>query len=233
MVAAMRDCGACDVIVPGLAGLLKHFPRAEGGAKRARVSGARTASVSRSTKETTISCTVDLDGSGKAAVRTGLGFLDHMLSALAKHSRMDIRLECDGDLEVDDHHTAEDVALTLGEAFDKALGPRKGIARWGFALCPLDEALSRAVVDISSRPHAVVDLGFTREMIGNISTEMLTHVLHSFATAARICLHVHLVHGDNDHHKAESAFKATAVALRTAISYDAGAGTPSTKGVLA
>uniref|UniRef100_A0A7S1U7T5 Imidazoleglycerol-phosphate dehydratase n=1 Tax=Phaeomonas parva TaxID=124430 RepID=A0A7S1U7T5_9STRA len=248
MLDSLRGAGAIDVITPGLMGLLNYFPReaaapmangnGAGGpsAKRARTAAegeARVGEAARHTKETQISCRVDLDGTGKADVNTGLGFLDHMLSALAKHSRMDITLHCSGDLEVDDHHTAEDCGLALGEAFDKALGTRKGIARWGFALCPLDEALSRAVVDISSRPHSVVDLGFRREMIGTISTEMLTHVLESFASAARICLHVHLMHGDNDHHKAESGFKAVAVAVRAAVALDAGAGVPSTKGVLA
>ena len=122
----------------------------------------RTGVVSRATKETSISCTVCLDGTGKADVSSGLGFLDHMISQLAKHGRFDITLQCSGDLHIDDHHTAEDCALALGEAFDQALGRREGIRRFGSAYCPLDEALSRVVVDISSRPHAVVDLAFTR-----------------------------------------------------------------------
>ena len=122
----------------------------------------RIGTVSRATKETSISATVDLDGSGKVDVNTGIGFLDHMLSQLGKHGRIDIELKCEGDLHIDDHHTAEDCALALGEAFDKALGKREGIKRFGSVYCPLDEALSRAVVDISSRPHAVIDLQFTR-----------------------------------------------------------------------
>lgn len=125
-------------------------------------SGRRYGSVSRSTKETSITASVDLDGQGNADVSTGLGFLDHMVSQLAKHGRFDISLQCKGDLHIDDHHTAEDCALALGEAFDKALGKREGIRRFGNAYCPLDEALSRVVVDISSRPHAVIDLNLTR-----------------------------------------------------------------------
>ncbi|CAN0202103.1 unnamed protein product, partial [Discosporangium mesarthrocarpum] len=199
------------------------------------------ASVVRVTNETTISVAICLDGSGKAQIDTGLGFLDHMLHAMAKHGMMDLVLSCRGDLHIDDHHTAEDCALALGEAFDKALGTRKGIRRWGTAMCPLDEALSRAVVDISSRPHAEVQLNFTREKIGDISTEMLEHVLESFAQAARITLHVDNLKGSNNHHKAESAFKARlhdrgegkgGQTLRTAISADVKAGVPSTKGVL-
>jgi imidazoleglycerol phosphate dehydratase HisB len=259
--------------------------------------------VSRATKETSISATVDLDGQGRADVSTGLGFLDHMISQLAKHGRFDIALHCQGDLHIDDHHTAEDCALALGEAFDKALGRREGINRFGNAYAPLDEALSRVVVDISSRPHAVVNLNLTRcvcrdliesydfcyvldnlffrctihfvlitmtftfamslvplhvnialcftflysltpiptppshlflrEMIGTISSEMLKHALESFATAARITLHVHNIHGENNHHKVESSFKALGVAMRQAVARDASAGVPSTKGVLA
>ena len=156
-----------------------------------------------------------------------------MLGAFAKHGRFDVVLRCKGDLWIDDHHTAEDCALALGEAFDRALGPRRGIRRWGSALCPLDEALSRAVIDISSRPHAEIDTALTRERIGDLSTEMVPHVLESFASAARITLHVDVLKGRNDHHKAEAAFKALGVALREAVAHDAGAGVPSTKGVLA
>ncbi|KAJ1434169.1 imidazoleglycerol-phosphate dehydratase [Ochromonadaceae sp. CCMP2298] len=193
----------------------------------------RVGTVEKSTKETSITATVCLDGTGKSSVSTGLGFLDHMFSQLAKHGRFDISLNCEGDLYIDDHHTAEDCALALGEAFDKALGPRVGIYRFGMAHCPLDEALSRVVVDISSRPHAVVDLKFTREKIGDISCEMLQHVLESFAQTVRMTLHVENVYGTNNHHKAESAFKALGVAMRQAVAADSSAGVPSTKGVLA
>lgn len=196
----------------------------------------RTATVSRFTKETTIEVAVDLDGSGKSEISTGLGFLDHMFTALAKHSLIDITLDCKGDLEVDDHHTAEDCALALGQAIDISLGSTKaGIHRYGFAYAPLDEALSRAVVDISGRPSANIDLKFTRETVGKISTEMLTHVFQSLAIAAKITLHVSVIEGANDHHKAESAFKALALALRQAISLDPKRSSndiPSTKGSL-
>lgn len=195
--------------------------------------GRRIGSVSRTTIETSIEATVDLDGKGNADISTGIGFLDHMFAQLAKHGRFDITVKCKGDIHIDDHHTAEDCALALGEAFDKALGKREGIRRFGCAHCPLDEALSRVVVDISSRPHAVVDLQFTREMIGGISCEMLQHVLESFAGTGRLTLHVHNLYGYNNHHKAESAFKALGVAMREAVTADATAGIPSTKGVLA
>lgn len=195
----------------------------------------RTATVTRSTKETTITVTVDLDGSGKSEILTGLGFLDHMFTALSKHSMIDIKLICKGDLEVDDHHTAEDCALALGQAIDESLGPAKtGIQRYGFAFAPLDEALSRAVVDISGRPSAVVDLKFVREKVGAISTEMLTHVFQSLAMSAKLTLHVHVIEGANDHHKAESAFKALALAFKQAVFIDPRRSNdvPSTKGTL-
>lgn len=194
--------------------------------------GRRIGTEKRETKETQIEVSVNLDGSGSADVSTGIGFLDHMLSALSKHSRFDITVKCKGDLHIDDHHTTEDVGLALGTAFDRALGDRKGIARFGAAHCPLDEALSRAVVDISSRPHCEAKLQLTREMVGTLSTEMVPHFFESFATNARITLHVHVLHGFNDHHKAESAFKACAAALRQSVRIDSTAGVPSTKGVL-
>jgi len=195
--------------------------------------GKRFASLTRKTNETSISVSVQIDGSGLAKVATGLGFLDHMLTALAKHSRSDFEVTCKGDLEIDDHHTAEDVAIALGECYDKALGARKNIRRWGHAQCPLDEALSRAVVDVSSRPFCQVDLGLKREKLGELSCEMIPHVIVSFCTSARLTVHVDCIRGENDHHRAESAFKALAVALREAVSWDATSGVPSTKGVLA
>jgi len=156
-----------------------------------------------------------------------------MVGALAKHGRMDVKLLCRGDLWIDDHHTAEDCALALGEAMDRALGARKDITRWGSAMCPLDEALARAVVDVSSRPFALVNMHLKRDSVGAISCEMLVHVLESLLTAARLTAHVDVLRGDNDHHKAEASFKAVGVALRTAFRRDEGAGVPSTKGVLA
>ncbi|KAJ5902731.1 imidazoleglycerol-phosphate dehydratase [Penicillium taxi] len=170
-------------------------------------------------------------------VSTGIGFLDHMLHALAKHSGWSLAVRAKGDLYIDDHHTTEDVFLALGTAFTKALGARQSLARFGRGDAPLDEALSWAVIDLSSRPWAVINLGFKREKIGELSTEMITHGLQSFAQAADVTLHVGCTYGDNDHHRAESAFKALAVALRTAcarrVAGEVGAGdVVSTKGVL-
>ncbi|KAK7677386.1 imidazoleglycerol-phosphate dehydratase [Cerrena zonata] len=165
-------------------------------------------------------------------VHTGVGFLDHMLHALAKHSGWSLIIECIGDLHIDDHHTAEDVAISLGMAFHKALGQVRGVKRFGTGFAPLDEALSRAVVDLSNRPYAVIELGLKREKIGDLSCEMIPHVLESFAQAAAITLHVDCLRGFNDHHRAESAFKALAVALKEAISSNGTNEVPSTKGVL-
>ncbi|MEZ0313501.1 MAG: imidazoleglycerol-phosphate dehydratase HisB [Myxococcota bacterium] len=192
----------------------------------------RRGEINRKTGETDIRCSVQLDGEGKADIKTGIGFLDHMLGALAKHSRIDITLSCTGDLEVDDHHTAEDCALALGGAIDAALGERRGIYRFGDAHAPLDEALARAVVDLAGRPSPHVALGLRRDSIGDISSESLTHVLMSLGTAMRAALHVDVLKGENDHHKVEAAFKATALALRHAVAHDGSTQVPSTKGVL-
>jgi imidazoleglycerol-phosphate dehydratase len=196
------------------------------------VTTARTAEIARKTLETDVSVTLTLDGSGTSEVSTGIGFLDHLLSTLAKHSRFDLVLRCTGDLHIDDHHTAEDCALALGQALDAALGERRGLARFGSAHAPLDEALSRAVVDLSGRPFASVDLGLSREKLGELSCEMIPHVIASLATASRSCFHVDVLKGQNDHHRAESAFKALALALRQAVARDGSAAIPSTKGVL-
>lgn len=229
MTDSLQKAGADGVLRAGLGEMLEVVPRSV----LVLATSGRVGRVNRDTKETKISVSVDLDGTGKSNISTGLGFLDHMFSQLSKHGRFDINLVCKGDLHIDDHHTAEDCALALGEAFDQALGKRENIQRFGNAYCPLDEALSRVVVDISSRPHAVVNLQFTREMVGDISCEMIQHVLESFALACRLTLHVHNIHGTNNHHKAESAFKALGVALRAAVAKDSTAGVPSTKGVLA
>ncbi len=193
---------------------------------------ARTASVQRQTKETSIEVVLDIDGQGQTDISTGIGFLDHMLTALAHHARFDLKLHCKGDLEVDDHHTVEDCALSLGSAIDQALGDRTGITRFGHAFAPLDEALARAVVDLSGRPHHEINLGLGREAIGELACENIRHVLQSLAVAARATLHVDVLRGVNDHHKTEAAFKATALALRTAVARTGAAGVPSTKGVL-
>lgn len=191
----------------------------------------RRATVERKTKETDISLSVNIDGSGVSEISTGIGFMDHMLTALSKHGRMDLTLSCKGDLHVDDHHSVEDCGIVLGQAVKAALGDLRGITRYGYAYAPLDESLSRAVVDISGRPFADVNLNLQRERIGNLSCEMLPHFLSSFATSAAITLHVDVLKGENDHHRAESAFKALALALRTAFKRE-GTDIPSTKGVL-
>ena len=192
----------------------------------------RTASVTRATRETAIRMTIDLDGTGKTAVKTGIGFLDHLLDSLARHARFDLMLTCEGDLQVDDHHTAEDCGLALGEALDRALGERRGVNRFGWALAPLDEALARAVVDLSGRPFADIALELQREAIGELACENIPHVLRSLAMAARITLHVDVLKGENDHHRAEAAFKATALALRQAVAQSGFDDVPSTKGTL-
>ncbi len=191
----------------------------------------RSADIARSTTETDISGRLELDGSGVAEIETGLGFLDHMLTALTRHGRLDLRLEATGDTGVDDHHTVEDCAIVLGRALDEALGDRSGIARFGYAYAPLDESLSRAVIDLSGRPWPEISIPFTRDLVGEVATENIVHFLRSFAIEGRMALHVDLIRGDNDHHKAESAFKAVAMALRSAVTVE-GEGVPSTKGTL-
>jgi imidazoleglycerol-phosphate dehydratase len=194
--------------------------------------GARRAEVGRTTGETEVKVTLDLDGEGRAEVESGIGFLDHMLTSLAKHARFDLRLSCQGDLEIDDHHTVEDCALALGQALDQALGERRGIVRFGSAYAPLDEALARAVVDLSGRPCAVVELGLAREALGGLACENVAHFFASLATAGRMALHVDVLRGANDHHRAEAAFKALALALCHAVRADGSDQVPSTKGVL-
>ncbi len=193
---------------------------------------ARQATLERTTRETAIRLALTLDGSGQAEIATGIGFLDHLLEALARHARFDLSLTCDGDLEVDDHHTAEDCGLALGAALDQAIGERRGVNRFGWAMAPLDEALARAVVDLSGRPFAAIELGLTREALGGLACENVPHLLASFATAARLTLHVDVLKGANDHHRAEAAFKATALALRQAVGLSGFDDVPSTKGTL-
>ncbi len=194
----------------------------------------RSATVERKTGETRVRVTLVLDGTGESQVSTGLAFLDHMLDALSRHAGWSLTLDCQGDLHIDDHHTAEDCALTLGQALDQALAERKGITRFGSAYAPLDEALARAVIDLSGRPWPEIHLGFRRESIGPVATENLVHFLQSFAIAARMNLHVDIVRAENDHHRCEAAFKAVALALRAALApHGAPNQVPSTKGVLA
>ena len=194
----------------------------------------RRATVNRDTAETRIHVELDVDGTGEARVGSGVGFYDHMLEAFAKHGRFDLQLTCEGDLHVDEHHTMEDCALALGSAFDEALGDRAGLVRMGDATVPLDEALVHAVVDVSGRPYAAIGLTWVGDRVGEATTQMLTHALHSFAQGARITLHVRQLAGANDHHIAEAAFKALGRALDAATQLDpriAGE-VPSTKGTL-
>lgn len=192
----------------------------------------RTATRSRATKETRIRATINLDGSGESEIATGIGFLDHMLDTLARHSGIDITLRCEGDSVIDDHHSIEDCALVLGRCIDEVLGDRNGIERFASAYAPLDESLARCVLDLSGRPYASVELGFGREMIGQAATENITHFFESLAITMRATLHIDLIRGKNDHHKAEAAFKATALALRDATRITRAGAVPSTKGTL-
>lgn len=192
----------------------------------------RTAQVTRRTAETNIELSLNLDGTGQCDCQTGIGFLDHLFSSLTRHARLDLKLICKGDLHVDDHHTAEDCGIALGQAIDAALGERRGITRFGNAYAPLDESLARAVIDFSGRPGAWIELPLNRESLGGLSCENIPHVLSSLATAARATLHVDLIRGSNAHHAAEAAFKAVALALRAAIARDGSSEIPSTKGAL-
>eukprot|EP00842_Homolaphlyctis_polyrhiza_P003406 jgi/Hompol1/4066/HPOL_000897-RA len=201
----------------------------------------RSATVERKTGETDIRISLSiLDASEydsqSISISTGIGFLDHMLHALAKHARWSLTLTCKGDLHIDDHHTTEDTGIALGTAFANALKAGSatlgGIKRFGYAYAPLDEALARAVVDISGRGSAHVELALKRPMLGQLSAEMLPHLLLSFAQAAMLTLHVDVIKGANDHHRSEAAFKATALALREAAAITAGSDVPSTKGTL-
>ena len=194
----------------------------------------RKGAVKRTTKETDIDVSVDLDGKGTAQVATGIGFLDHMLDLLARHSRMDIKAHAKGDLHIDDHHTAEDVGIALGQAVKQALGDLKGITRYADVHVPMDEALSRVAIDVSGRPMLVFKVKFVRDKIGTFDTELVNEWFQAFAMNAGITLHVETLYGSNDHHISESCFKALARALRTAFTIDPRAANeiPSTKGSL-
>ena len=194
----------------------------------------RSATVNRNTAETKIAVTVNLDGTGAYRVATGIGFLDHMLEQLSRHSLIDLDLAVEGDLHIDQHHTTEDSALAIGEAVSKALDDRRGIMRYGTAYAPMDEALTRAAVDISGRPFLVWKLAFTQEKLGEWDTELVEHWFHSFAQTAGLTLHIENLYGRNNHHLVESAFKALARALRQAVEIDPrkADAVPSTKGVL-
>jgi imidazoleglycerol-phosphate dehydratase len=199
-----------------------------------RAAEARRASVTRRTKETAISASVDLDGTGAYDIATGVGFLDHMIEQLARHSLIDIRLKAEGDLHIDQHHTTEDAGIVLGQAVAKALGDKKGIARYGFAYLPMDETLTRVSLDVSGRPFLVWNVAFTRSKIGEMDTELFREWFHAFAQHAGLTLHVETLYGENSHHIAETCYKALARALRQAIAVDERqqGRVPSTKGQL-
>lgn len=194
----------------------------------------RTGSCTRETRETRIKVELDLDGRGQYRVKTGIGFLDHMLETLARHARFDLTIEAEGDLQVDSHHTAEDVAICLGRALDTALGSRAGLSRMGHAIVPMDEALALVAIDLSGRGVAVVDAPFRGESLGELPSEMVPHFLHSLALEARLSLHARLLAGSNDHHRAEALFKGLARALDAATRIDPrlAESVASTKGVL-
>jgi imidazoleglycerol-phosphate dehydratase len=195
---------------------------------------ARQARVERSTKETRIAATVNLDGTGRYAIKTGIGFLDHMLEQLARHSLIDIELEAKGDLHIDYHHTTEDAGIVIGQAVAKALGERAGIRRYGDALIPMDETLTRVALDASNRPYLIWKVKFSKPKLGEMDTELFKEWFQAFAQAAGITLHVENLYGENNHHIVESCYKGLARALRQALEPDprqTGA-VPSTKGML-
>jgi imidazoleglycerol-phosphate dehydratase len=194
----------------------------------------RIAEVSRNTAETKIRVKVNLDGTGKANLHTGIGFFDHMLDQIARHGMIDLDIHADGDLHIDGHHTVEDVGITLGQAFHQAVGDKKGIRRYGHAYVPLDEALSRVVIDFSGRPGLVMDVPFKSGMIGAFDTQLTHEFFQGFANHAFVTLHIDNLKGENAHHQAETVFKAFARALRSAVEFDPRAVgmIPSTKGSL-
>jgi imidazoleglycerol-phosphate dehydratase len=194
----------------------------------------RTGAVTRKTKETDVAVEVNLDGQGRSQVATGIGFLDHMLDLLARHSRIDISVKAQGDLHIDQHHTTEDVGIALGQAVRKALGDMKGIGRYADVHMPMDEALTRVAIDISGRPFLVFKAGFSRDKVGGFDTELVEEWFRAFAINAGVTLHVECLYGSNDHHIAESCFKGLARALRAAVGIDPRAANevPSTKGSL-
>ncbi len=197
------------------------------------MSETRAAAVSRETGETTIEVTLDLDGDGESTVETGIGFFDHMLTALAKHGLFDLTVRCDGDLEIDDHHTVEDVGITIGEALDEALGDKRGIVRYADRRVPLDEAVASVVVDVSGRPYFVFDGEFSQDQIGDFTSDMARHFAESLALNAGLTLHAEIVAGTNAHHEVEALFKSLARALDDATQIDERrSDTPSTKGEL-
>jgi imidazoleglycerol-phosphate dehydratase len=194
----------------------------------------RRAEIARKTKETEVRVAVDLDGEGRARIATGIGFLDHMLEQLARHSLIDLEVEAKGDLHIDFHHTTEDTGIVLGQAVAKALGNRAGIQRYGDALIPMDETLTRVALDASNRPYLVWKVAFSKPKLGEMDTELFREWFHAFAQAAGLTLHIENLYGENNHHIVESCFKGLARALRDAVAIDPRKpdAVPSTKGVL-
>lgn len=194
----------------------------------------RTAEVTRNTNETRIRVAINLDGTGKQKLNSGVAFLDHMMDQIARHGMFDIEVDCDGDLHIDDHHTVEDIGITMGQAFAQAAGTKAGLRRYGHAYVPLDEALSRVVVDFSGRPGLAYNVPFTRAMIGRFDVDLAREFFQGFVNHALITLHIDNLKGENSHHQCETVFKAFGRALRMALEVDPRAGStiPSTKGVL-
>lgn len=195
---------------------------------------AREASVTRDTLETQITVSVNLDGSGKAEFDTGIPFLEHMLDQVARHGMIDLKIKANGDTHIDDHHTVEDIGITFGQALDKAIGDKKGITRYGHSYVPLDEALSRVVLDFSGRPGLTLNVPFTRAQIGSFDVDLFGEFFQGFVNHAKLTLHIDNLRGSNSHHQAETVFKAFGRALRMALSFDERMTgiTPSTKGTL-
>ncbi len=204
------------------------------GAKARPERGSRTATVERKTKETAITATVNLDGTGRYQVSTGIGFLDHMLEQLSRHSLVDITLEAKGDLHIDFHHTTEDTGIVIGEAISKALGDRAGIRRYGDAMIPMDETLTRVALDASNRPYLIWKVAFSRAKLGQMDTELFKEWFQAFAQSAGLTLHIENIYGENNHHIVESCYKGVARALRQALELDPRklGEVPSTKGTL-
>jgi imidazoleglycerol-phosphate dehydratase len=199
----------------------------------ANATSPRIAEINRKTNETDIRLSLNLDGSGTAAIKTGVGFFDHMLDLLTRHSLIDLTVAATGDLHIDSHHTVEDVGIALGQAIDKAIGDKRGIHRYGWAIVPMDESLAQAAIDLSGRPAFVYHVSYRGDSIGDFPVELVEEFWKSVATNARMNLHITVPYGTNNHHIAEAIFKATAKALRQAVSFDPrNSGVPSTKGSL-
>jgi len=198
-----------------------------------RSNNGRTAEINRQTKETKVRVALNLDGSGDASAHTGVGFFDHMLDLLSRHSLIDLDIEAEGDLQVDYHHTVEDVGIVIGQALEKALGDKRGINRYGWAIVPMDESLAQVAIDLSGRPAFVFKVQFTGETIGQFPVELVEEFFKALSTNAKMNLHVYVPYGSNNHHIAEAIFKATARALRLALTHDPRTdAVPSTKGSL-